>query len=88
MRLIGSRLFGTEVGDTPIPFIRDLGGRKGDQIGPAVVFLCLHFQWMFKINRMLSGYVLTPLTRTWNNAVRRSGVDMVVIDKAYWKRGT
>ena len=37
------------VDDTPIPFICDLGGRKGDQIGPAVVFLCCIFSGCSKL---------------------------------------
>jgi hypothetical protein len=43
----------SRVTDFPIPFICDLGGRKGDQKGPAVVFLCCIFSVLFKINRML-----------------------------------
>ena len=41
----------SRVNDFPIPFICDLGGRKGDQIGPAVVFLCCTFSVCSKIIR-------------------------------------
>ena len=73
--LDGLKVVRNRVNDAPVPFICDLGGRKGDQIGPAVVFLCCIFNRCSKLF-----WTRTTLTRAWNNPVRRSGMDMVAID--------